>query len=166
MNRPCLLSLSPYRQSRQIWKSVEKVQPASRFCFYRWQSLIKPSGYRTLAISRATTQSRRRTSCAQPSSRMPPGALLTPSAGNATLDGSIRSYSSSFSDGRSQSLRRAYIALGSNVGDRLEMIEKACLALDQDPDIRLLRTSSLYETAPMYVEDQDPFLNGACEVCS
>ncbi|KAG9642479.1 folic acid synthesis protein, partial [Aureobasidium melanogenum] len=60
--------------------------------------------------------------------------------------------------------RRAYIALGSNVGDRLHMIEKACLALDQDPDIKVIRTSFLYETEPMYVQDQARFLNGACEV--
>ena len=60
--------------------------------------------------------------------------------------------------------RTAYIALGSNVGDRLDMIEKACLALDQDPNIKVTRTSSLYETEPMYVKDQGRFLNGACEV--
>lgn len=60
--------------------------------------------------------------------------------------------------------RRAYIALGSNVGDRLHMIEKACMALDQDPDIKVTRTSFLYETEPMYVQDQARFLNGACEV--
>ncbi|KAH0343465.1 folic acid synthesis protein, partial [Aureobasidium melanogenum] len=60
--------------------------------------------------------------------------------------------------------RKAYIALGSNVGDRLDMIEKACLALDQDPDIKVTRTSLLYETEPMYVQDQARFLNGACEV--
>jgi hypothetical protein len=59
---------------------------------------------------------------------------------------------------------RAYIALGSNVGDRLEMVEQACRHLREDPDIRLLRTSSLYETEAMYVVDQEPFLNGACEV--
>ncbi|KAI5205784.1 folic acid synthesis protein [Aureobasidium subglaciale] len=64
----------------------------------------------------------------------------------------------------SQGSRRAYIALGSNVGDRLDMIEKACLALDQEPEIKVTRTSSLYETEPMYVEDQARFLNGACEV--
>ncbi|KAI4808892.1 folic acid synthesis protein [Aureobasidium sp. EXF-8845] len=63
-----------------------------------------------------------------------------------------------------ETLRTAYIALGSNVGDRLDMIEKACLALDQDPDIKVTRTSLLYETEPMYVEDQARFLNGACEV--
>lgn len=63
-----------------------------------------------------------------------------------------------------KSHRKAYIALGSNVGDRLDMIEKACLALDRDPNIKVTRTSSLYETEPMYVQDQARFLNGACEV--
>jgi len=65
---------------------------------------------------------------------------------------------------KNETLRTAYIALGSNVGDRLDMIERACLALDQDPSIKVTRTSSLYETEPMYVEDQARFLNGACEV--
>lgn len=57
-----------------------------------------------------------------------------------------------------------FIALGSNVGDRLEAIEAACQAIDEDGDMRIIHTSSLYETEPMYVEDQDRFLNGVCEV--
>lgn len=60
--------------------------------------------------------------------------------------------------------RTAFIALGSNVGDRLDNIENACREMDADPDIRIVRTSPLYETHPMYVADQDSFLNGACEV--
>ena len=56
-----------------------------------------------------------------------------------------------------------FIALGSNVGDRLINIEKACREMDAEPEIRIVRTSALYETAPMYVADQDPFLNGVCE---
>lgn len=62
------------------------------------------------------------------------------------------------------SATKAYIALGSNVGDRFAAIEHACRAIDQSLDMRILRTSSLYETEPMYVEDQDRFLNGACLV--
>lgn len=58
---------------------------------------------------------------------------------------------------------RAFIALGSNVGDRFEMIERACLEMER-ANIRVKRTSSLFETEPMYVLDQDPFLNGVCEV--
>lgn len=60
---------------------------------------------------------------------------------------------------------RAFIALGSNVGDRVGMIEKACELLNNDPNIVVRRTSCLYETEPMYVEDQSRFVNGACEVC-
>jgi 2-amino-4-hydroxy-6-hydroxymethyldihydropteridine diphosphokinase/dihydropteroate synthase len=61
------------------------------------------------------------------------------------------------------SSHRAFVALGSNVGSRVEMIEKACLEMER-ADIKVKRTSSLFETAPMYVLDQDPFINGVCEV--
>ncbi|KND88785.1 Folic acid synthesis protein fol1 [Tolypocladium ophioglossoides CBS 100239] len=57
----------------------------------------------------------------------------------------------------------AYIALGSNLGDRVAEIEKACNEMDRR-GIRVKRTSSLWETEPMYVADQDRFINGACEV--
>ena len=56
------------------------------------------------------------------------------------------------------------IALGSNLGDRNGTIEAACRAIDGDDDMRVLRTSALYENPPMYVEDQGRFLNGVCEV--
>ncbi len=59
--------------------------------------------------------------------------------------------------------RTAYIALGSNMGDRIGWIEKACNEMDAR-GIRVTRTSSLWETEPMYVLDQDRFVNGACEV--
>ncbi|KYK59358.1 hypothetical protein DCS_00488 [Drechmeria coniospora] len=59
--------------------------------------------------------------------------------------------------------RTAYIALGSNVGDRVAEIERACNEMDRR-GIRVKRTSSLWETEPMYVKDQDRFINGACEV--
>ncbi|KAK0262034.1 trifunctional dihydropteroate synthetase [Friedmanniomyces endolithicus] len=59
---------------------------------------------------------------------------------------------------------RVFVAFGSNVGDRLRSIETACNAIDREPDMRVVRTSSLYETEPMYVHDQEPFLNGVCEV--
>jgi hypothetical protein len=60
--------------------------------------------------------------------------------------------------------RGVVVALGSNVGNRIEEIEKACRAIDADPDMRIVDTSFLYETKPMYVEDQERFVNGACEV--
>lgn len=60
-------------------------------------------------------------------------------------------------------IHRAFIALGSNMGDRVDMIEKACLELDK-ANIKVKRTSSLFETTPMYVLEQDTFINGVCEV--
>ena len=59
---------------------------------------------------------------------------------------------------------RAFIALGSNLGDRVAMIEQACKEMDRTGNIRVLRTSSLWETKAMYVLDQDKFVNGVCEV--
>ncbi|KAM6481218.1 Dihydropteroate synthase [Trichoderma sp. SZMC 28011] len=59
--------------------------------------------------------------------------------------------------------KTAYIALGSNLGDRISEIEKACNEMTKR-GIRVKRTSSLWETEPMYVTDQDRFINGACEV--
>lgn len=60
---------------------------------------------------------------------------------------------------------RAYLALGSNLGNRVEMIESAVRQMS-DRGITVLRTSALYETKPMYLENQQSFINGACEVCS
>ena len=57
-----------------------------------------------------------------------------------------------------------YIALGSNMGDRICNIEDACEEMRRR-GINILRTSNLYETEPMYYEDQNRFLNGVCEVC-
>ncbi|KAH9829074.1 folic acid synthesis protein, partial [Teratosphaeria destructans] len=56
------------------------------------------------------------------------------------------------------------LALGSNVGNRLEALELACNTIDADPAMKIIRTSMLYETEPMYVKDQDRFLNGVCEI--
>lgn len=60
---------------------------------------------------------------------------------------------------------RAYLALGSNLGNRVEMIESAVREMS-GRGLTVLRTSALYETKPMYLENQDSFINGACEVCS
>lgn len=63
----------------------------------------------------------------------------------------------------SPTLHRAFVALGSNVGDRIEMIEKACLEMER-ANIKVKRTSSLFETTPMYMLNQGTFINGVCEV--
>jgi len=53
----------------------------------------------------------------------------------------------------------AYLALGSNLGDREETLRKAIRQLHERPGIRVLRTSFVYETDPVGYVDQDAFLN-------
>ncbi|KAL8878856.1 MAG: hypothetical protein Q9198_003417, partial [Flavoplaca austrocitrina] len=66
-------------------------------------------------------------------------------------------------DIRGRADNKAYIALGSNVGDRTGTIEQACKEMTSR-GLRVRRTSSLYETEPMYKTDQQSFINGACEI--
>ena len=60
-------------------------------------------------------------------------------------------------------MARAYLALGSNLGDRRGRMRAALSKLDER-GVQVLRASSLYESAPMYVLDQPAFLNGVVEV--
>lgn len=53
----------------------------------------------------------------------------------------------------------AYIALGSNVGDRQAYLARARAALASLPHSRVLAESSIEETAPIGVVDQPHFLN-------
>ncbi|KAI8911553.1 Dihydropteroate synthase-like protein, partial [Gorgonomyces haynaldii] len=57
----------------------------------------------------------------------------------------------------------SYLAIGSNLGDRVKNMHSA-IRLLQTKGIQLLETSFLYESAPMYVTDQPSFLNGALKV--
>ena len=56
-----------------------------------------------------------------------------------------------------------YLSLGSNLGDRLENLRRACQALAQK-GIRWRRLSSVYETEPVDFAEQDWFLNCVVEV--
>ncbi|KAJ3149346.1 trifunctional dihydropteroate synthetase [Geranomyces michiganensis] len=58
----------------------------------------------------------------------------------------------------------AYIALGTNLGDRGKNIEDALQKLEGSPAVKLLDTSFLYETAPMYVVDQPSFFNACIKI--
>ncbi len=57
---------------------------------------------------------------------------------------------------------RAAIGLGSNLGDRAQHIAKATAALAELG--RLVRVSSLYETAPIGGPDQGPYLNAVAVI--
>ncbi|CDZ97869.1 dihydropteroate synthase [Phaffia rhodozyma] len=65
-------------------------------------------------------------------------------------------------EGNALKSHTAVLAVGSNIGDRMGNISKAIKWLLRDEgNFRLVDTSFLYESEPMYVEDQDRFLNGA-----
>ena len=53
----------------------------------------------------------------------------------------------------------AYIALGSNLGDREAYLARARSALGALPGTRVLRASSVEETAPVGDVPQGPYLN-------
>ncbi len=52
---------------------------------------------------------------------------------------------------------RVFLSLGSNLGDRLAFLRRAVAGLARD--VKQLRVSSVYETAPMYNTAQPRFLN-------
>jgi len=58
----------------------------------------------------------------------------------------------------------AFLALGSNIGDRRAMLDLAVDGIQAEKRNRLLKVSTFIETAPYGNVDQDPFLNGACMI--
>ena len=56
-------------------------------------------------------------------------------------------------------MRRVFIGLGSNLGDREFLIRKAVEALRDLPQTNVVQVSSLYDTEPVGETDQPPFLN-------
>jgi 2-amino-4-hydroxy-6-hydroxymethyldihydropteridine diphosphokinase len=59
---------------------------------------------------------------------------------------------------------RAFIGLGSNLGDRQATIERAVELLGAATGVRILAVSSLRDTEPWGLADQPVYLNGAVEV--
>ncbi|RJQ34775.1 2-amino-4-hydroxy-6-hydroxymethyldihydropteridine diphosphokinase [Candidatus Parcubacteria bacterium] len=56
-------------------------------------------------------------------------------------------------------MANVYLGLGSNKGDRLENMRSALKLLA--PFLEIHKVSRVYESVPMYKEDQDLFLNAA-----
>jgi len=60
--------------------------------------------------------------------------------------------------------RRAFLALGSNLGDRQKYLRDAIARLSAADGVTLRRASSVCETEPVGVTDQPRFLNMVIEV--
>ncbi len=59
---------------------------------------------------------------------------------------------------------KAYLSIGSNLGDKRENLLQAVRMLDEDSETRVVRQSSYIETEPVGYTEQDNFLNGALEI--
>jgi 2-amino-4-hydroxy-6-hydroxymethyldihydropteridine diphosphokinase len=59
---------------------------------------------------------------------------------------------------------KAFIGLGSNLGDREAMIRMALDDLARLPETSLVRASSLYDTEPVGDVDQPNFLNAVAQI--
>jgi 2-amino-4-hydroxy-6-hydroxymethyldihydropteridine diphosphokinase len=59
---------------------------------------------------------------------------------------------------------RAYVALGSNLGDREGTLRAALEALAAEPGIDVVAVSRFYDTDPVGYVDQPRFLNGAAAI--
>ena len=64
-------------------------------------------------------------------------------------------------------MSRAFLSLGSNLGDRLAYLQAALDALRRGPSVSLISTSKVYETTPVEVEvevEQPDYLNCVAEL--
>jgi 2-amino-4-hydroxy-6-hydroxymethyldihydropteridine diphosphokinase len=55
--------------------------------------------------------------------------------------------------------QRAYVGLGSNLGDRISYLEDAVALIGQCPDTEVVKRSHIYETDPVGYVEQPAFLN-------
>jgi 2-amino-4-hydroxy-6-hydroxymethyldihydropteridine diphosphokinase len=61
-------------------------------------------------------------------------------------------------------MAKAYIGIGSNIGDRRANCEKAVSLLKKTDGIELVALSSMYDTKPVGGPPQEDYLNGVIEV--
>jgi dihydroneopterin aldolase/2-amino-4-hydroxy-6-hydroxymethyldihydropteridine diphosphokinase len=64
----------------------------------------------------------------------------------------------------SRGWHRAYIGMGSNMGDRMEYISTAIDRIEEQEDTKVMHVSELIETKPYGGVEQDDFLNGCIAV--
>jgi 2-amino-4-hydroxy-6-hydroxymethyldihydropteridine diphosphokinase len=58
----------------------------------------------------------------------------------------------------------AFLGVGSNQGDRLEILRSAARLLDGVPGVRVVRSSRVYETDPVGGPPQPEYLNAVLEI--
>lgn len=63
-------------------------------------------------------------------------------------------------------MNTAYVALGANLGNPAATVRAAFAALANLPESRVVRTSSLYRTAPVGILEQPEFVNAVAELAT
>jgi 2-amino-4-hydroxy-6-hydroxymethyldihydropteridine diphosphokinase len=61
-------------------------------------------------------------------------------------------------------VKRAYLALGSNLGDRLAHLQSAVDGLGRSAAVRVIAISRVYETEPVGGPEQDAYLNAVVAI--
>jgi 2-amino-4-hydroxy-6-hydroxymethyldihydropteridine diphosphokinase len=61
-------------------------------------------------------------------------------------------------------VRKAYVALGSNLSDPALQVKKAFVALEKLPKTKVTKQSSLYQSAPVGYDNQPDFINAVAEI--
>jgi 2-amino-4-hydroxy-6-hydroxymethyldihydropteridine diphosphokinase len=56
-------------------------------------------------------------------------------------------------------MENVFLGIGSNVGDRIHFLTEAVRKLRATPSTRVVKISSVYETEPVGVKNQNDFLN-------
>ncbi|MFH4415669.1 MAG: 2-amino-4-hydroxy-6-hydroxymethyldihydropteridine diphosphokinase [Neisseriaceae bacterium] len=58
----------------------------------------------------------------------------------------------------------AIVALGSNLGNSIQIVQDAIFDLATCPYMRVIQSSSLYRTTPVGYSQQNDFINAVCEI--
>ncbi len=61
-------------------------------------------------------------------------------------------------------MKRAYVALGSNLGDRVAHLQSAVDGLSRSAAVRVVAISRVYETEPVGGPEQDAYLNAVVAI--
>lgn len=61
-------------------------------------------------------------------------------------------------------MKKVYLGLGSNIGNRENNLKEAINLISQNRNIKVNKISSLYETEPIGFKEQDWFLNMVIEI--
>jgi len=61
-------------------------------------------------------------------------------------------------------MHQAFIALGSNLQDPQAQVERALQTIANTPNIKLIKASSLFKTAPIGYDNQPDFINAVAKI--